>query len=73
MTSGEAENPRTVLPRSFNTVFYRLGTFFIVGAFTVGTIVPYTDPKLALVSSGKRTGAAASPYIIAMENLGVRG
>ncbi|PBK78847.1 hypothetical protein ARMSODRAFT_1078319 [Armillaria solidipes] len=73
MTSGEAENPRKVLPRSFNTVFYRLGTFFIVGAFTVGTIVPYTDPKLALVSSGKRTGAAASPYIIAMENLGVQG
>ncbi|KAK0439551.1 general amino acid permease AGP2 [Armillaria borealis] len=73
MTSGEAENPRKVLPRSFNTVFYRLGTFFIVGAFTVGTIVPYTDLKLALVSSGERTGAAASPYIIAMENLGVRG
>ncbi|KAK0211298.1 general amino acid permease AGP2 [Desarmillaria ectypa] len=73
MTSGEAENPRKVLPRSFNAVFYRLGTFFVVGAFTVGTIVPYTDPKLALVSSGKRTGAAASPYIIAMENLGIRG
>ncbi|KAG7448364.1 uncharacterized protein BT62DRAFT_767533 [Guyanagaster necrorhizus] len=73
MTSGEAENPRKVLPRSFNAVFYRLGTFFIVGAFTVGTIVPYTDPKLALASSGKRTGAAASPYIIAMETLGVRG
>ncbi|KAK0463518.1 general amino acid permease AGP2 [Desarmillaria tabescens] len=73
MTSGEAENPRKVLPRSFNAVFYRLGSFFIVGAFTVGTILPYTDPKLALVSSGKRTGAAASPYIIAMENLDVRG
>ncbi|PBK93262.1 amino acid transporter, partial [Armillaria gallica] len=72
MTSGEAENPRKVLPRSFNAVFYRLGMFFIVGAFTVGTIVPYTDPKLAMVSSGD-TGAAASPYIIAMKKLGVQG
>lgn len=37
--------------------------------------IPYNDPRLVAVLSGKGGGgtAAASPYVIAMQNLGIQG
>jgi yeast amino acid transporter len=32
MAAGETENPRGVMPRAFNAVFYRLTAFFVLGA-----------------------------------------
>ncbi len=32
MAAGEAENPRAVMPRAFNAVFYRLTAFFVLGS-----------------------------------------
>ncbi|KAK0437275.1 general amino acid permease AGP2 [Desarmillaria tabescens] len=34
MTAGEAENPRTTLPRTFKGVYTRVTTFFILGALS---------------------------------------
>jgi amino acid transporter len=45
-----------------------------MGALCVGIIVPYNDPTLVGIVSGTKSGsgtAAASPYVIAMQNLGV--
>lgn len=36
MAAGEAENPRKILPRAYNAVFYRLTFFFVLGALCVG-------------------------------------
>ncbi|KAJ7599092.1 general amino acid permease AGP2 [Mycena floridula] len=71
MTAGEAQNPRKVLPRAFNSVGFRLAFFFVIGAISVGTILPYNDPALLRVTANGASspGAAASPYVIAMQNM----
>ncbi|KIY65293.1 general amino acid permease AGP2 [Cylindrobasidium torrendii FP15055 ss-10] len=69
MTAGEAENPRKVLPRSFNSVFYRLATFFILGSLCVGIVVPYNDENLLNALSAAKPGAGSSPYVIAMQRM----
>lgn len=69
MTAGEAVNPRRVLPKAFNSVVYRLATFFVVGSLCVGIVIPYNDSNLKLAISDARPGAGSSPYVIAMERL----
>lgn len=46
MAAGEAENPRVVIPRAFNKVFYRLMAFFVLGSLAVEINVPYNDSEL---------------------------
>lgn len=69
MSAGEAENPRKVLPAAFNAVFYRLTTFFCLGALCVGILVPYDDAELTAAFENGLPGAAASPYVVAMNRL----
>jgi len=69
MAAGEAENPRVVMPKAYNAVFYRLTTFFILGALCVGINVPYNDPELTAAFKNGEPGAAASPYVVAMNRL----
>lgn len=71
MAAGEAENPRKVLPKAFNAVFYRLTTFFCLGSLAVGVLVPYNDPELQAAYREGLPGAAASPYVVAMNRLGI--
>ncbi|KAL0259729.1 hypothetical protein SLS55_005469 [Diplodia seriata] len=74
MVAGEAIYPRVTIKLAFKTVYLRFGCFFILGAFCVGVVLPYNDQTLANVlgSQGGSTGAA-SPYVIAMQNLGIDG
>lgn len=72
MAAGEAENPRVVMPRAFNAVFYRLTTFFVLGSLAVGILVPYNDAEMAAAFSTGKPGAAASPYVVAMNRLQIR-
>ncbi|KAJ8689211.1 general amino acid permease agp2 [Pleurotus ostreatus] len=69
MTAGKAVNPRCVLPKVFNSVIYRLATFFVVGSLCVGIVILYNNSNLKLVISDARPGAGSSPYVIAMERL----
>ena len=71
MAAGEAENPRVVMPSAYNKVFYRLTAFFVLGSLAVGINVPYTDAELASAFSNNEPGAAASPYVVAMNRLGI--
>ncbi|KAF7595426.1 hypothetical protein BBP40_006048 [Aspergillus hancockii] len=71
MAAGETENPRKVLPKAYNGVFYRLTSFFILGALCVGILVPYNDPIMSDAFEKDLPGAAASPYVIAMDRLGI--
>ncbi|KAL2196782.1 amino acid permease/ SLC12A domain-containing protein [Corynascus similis CBS 632.67] len=72
MAAGEAENPRTVMPRAFNAVFYRLTAFFILGSLAVGILVPYDDAEMTAAFKSGAPGAAASPYVVAMNRLQIR-
>ena len=72
MAAGEAENPRVVMPKAYNAVFYRLTAFFVLGALAVGINVPYNDRDLINAFKDGLPGAAASPYVVAMRRLGIR-
>ena len=69
MTAGEAENPRRVLPKAYNQVFVRLTAFFVLGSLAVGINVPYNDQELEDAFTNSAPGAAASPYVVAMNRL----
>ncbi|OLN87693.1 General amino acid permease AGP2-like protein 2 [Colletotrichum chlorophyti] len=74
MVAGEATHPRVYIKNAFKTVYWRFGLFFVGSALCVGIIVPYNDPTLLAIIGGKVAGAGtaqASPYVIAMNNLGV--
>lgn len=74
MVAAEAKRPRIYIKQAFKTVYWRFGIFFIGGALCAGIVIPYNDPKLVAVLSGTSSGggtAAASPYVIAMQNLGI--
>jgi amino acid transporter len=72
MVAGEAIYPRVTIKQAFKTVYWRFGCFFILGALCVGIVLPYDDPTLANLLNGGNTGtAASSPYVIAMQNLGI--
>lgn len=76
MVSAEAKRPRIYIKTAFKTVYWRFGIFFILGALAAGIIIPYNDPTLVGITSGDQTGggtAAASPYVIAMVNMGISG
>ena len=74
MVAAEAKRPRVFIKNAFKTVYYRFGLFFIGGALAVGIVCPYNDKTLVAILSGDKGGggtAAASPYVIAMANMGV--
>ncbi|KAK6851839.1 General amino acid permease AGP2 [Apiospora arundinis] len=74
MVSAEAKRPSIYIKTAFKTVYYRFGLFFIMGALCVGIVVPYNAKALQELYDGSGSGsgtAAASPYVIAMNNLGI--
>ncbi|KAI5194198.1 putative amino acid permease [Aureobasidium subglaciale] len=76
MVAAEAKRPRTYIKTAFKTVYWRFGIFFIGGALAAGIIVSHVDPELVAIVSGTGEGggtAAASPYVIAMKNMGISG
>lgn len=74
MVSAEAQRPSIYIKSAFKTVYYRFCVFFILGALAVGIVCAYDDPKLREIyfGSGGSGNAAASPYVIAMETMGVK-
>lgn len=74
MVAGETKLPRKYLRSAFQTTYLRIGLFFIGSAFCVGIVIPYNDSTLISILDGTSSGAgtaAASPYVIAMNNLGI--
>ncbi|KAK1231997.1 general amino acid permease agp2 [Marasmius sp. AFHP31] len=69
LAAGEAQAPRRILPRTFNSVIYRLVAFFVLGSLCIGIVVAYNDPNLLQSLSDARPGAGSSPYVIAMQRM----
>lgn len=72
MLAGEVKLPRKVLPRAFKQVFFRLTILFLGSCLCVGIVCSSNDPNLTAAISESRPGAGSSPYVIAMNNLGIR-
>ncbi|EFZ01534.1 amino acid permease family protein [Metarhizium robertsii] len=73
MVAAEAKRPRIYIKTAFKTIYWRFGLFFVGSALCVGIVVPWNDPTLQAVMKGEADGtsAAASPYVIAMKNMGI--
>lgn len=70
--SAEAKHPRIYIKKAFQTVYWRFGVFFIGGAVCVGILVAHNDPALVKAIATGESGSTASPYIIAMQDLGIK-
>lgn len=75
IAAAEVAQPRIILSTAFKTIYWRFVLFFVMGALCVGIVVPWNDPTLQAIFKGETAavGAAASPYVVAMTNLNVRG
>ena len=72
MVAAEAKRPRIYIKAAFKMVYIRFGIFFIGGALAVGIACNSRDPRLVeIITGGSNGSAAASPYVIAMQNLGI--
>ncbi|ODV83826.1 hypothetical protein CANARDRAFT_9117 [[Candida] arabinofermentans NRRL YB-2248] len=71
--AAEAQNPRKVIPKASSRFIYRLIFFYIVGILVLGVICDSNDTKLATAISAGESGAAASGFVIAIQNAGIHG
>jgi len=70
LAAAETANPRKSLPTAVKQVFWRITLFYIVSLTLVGLLVPYTDERL--LSGSSSVDAAASPFVIAIEDAGIK-
>ena len=71
VAAGEAENPRHNIPKAVRRVFWRILFFYVLGSLALGVLVPYNDPRLLKAISSGASGAAASPWVIAIYRAGI--
>ncbi len=70
-TSGETECPRRNLPKAANRFIYRLAFFYVGAAIIIGTITSSTDNQLLDAIAAGTSTAAASPFVIGIQNAGI--
>ncbi|KAJ5938216.1 hypothetical protein N7454_004558 [Penicillium verhagenii] len=71
LAAAETANPRKSLPTAIKQVFWRISIFYVISLTIVGLLVKYTDERL--VTGGSSADAHASPFVIAIENAGIKG
>ncbi|KAI0003573.1 proline permease [Xylariaceae sp. FL0662B] len=72
LAAGEIQNPRRTIPRVAKLIFYRLVGFYVVGVLCVGILCSSRDPRLLGAIENSEPGAAASPWVIGITNLGIK-
>lgn len=70
--AAEAEHPRVNLPKATSRFIYRMIFFYVCGALAIGIMVPYNDSRLMNAISNGSSGAAASPFVIGIQNAGIK-
>lgn len=69
--AAEAEAPRINLPKAADRFIYRLFFFYICGVLVIGCIVASNSPRLMSAISSGASNAAASPFVIGIQNAGI--
>ncbi|PGH13132.1 hypothetical protein AJ79_03839 [Helicocarpus griseus UAMH5409] len=72
IAAGETENPRRNIPKAVRRIFWRIAIFYVVSIFLVGMCVSRNDPRLLDAIDRGEPGVAASPFVIAIANGGIR-
>ncbi|WP_391209926.1 amino acid permease [Psychrobacillus sp. L4] len=60
VTAGEAKNPKTVIPRAIDTVFWRILLFYVGALFVIMSIYPWNE-----------IGNNGSPFVLMFEKIGI--
>lgn len=60
VTAGEAKNPKTVIPKAIDTVFWRILLFYVGALFVIMSIYPWNE-----------VGANGSPFVLMFEKIGI--
>nr|WP_260858120.1 amino acid permease [Bacillus sp. FJAT-22090] len=60
VTAGEAKNPKTVIPRAIDTVFWRILIFYVGALFVIMSIYPWNE-----------IGNNGSPFVLMFEKIGI--
>lgn len=72
VAAGEAENPRKNIPKAVRRVFWRILFFYVLGSLAIGVLVASDDKSLLKAQDEGAAGAAASPWVIGIQNAGVK-
>lgn len=72
VAAGETENPRRNIPKAVRRVFWRIAIFYVLSIFLVGLCVSAKDKHLLNAINDRSPGVAASPFVIAMQNGGIK-
>ncbi|CAF4218131.1 unnamed protein product [Adineta steineri] len=70
LAAAETDNPRKTIPAATKQVFWRISIFYVVSLTIIGCLVPYTSKRL--LSGTSSYDASASPFVIAIENAGIK-
>ncbi|CAG7560605.1 unnamed protein product [Fusarium equiseti] len=73
LSAGEIRNPRKTIPSVAKLIVGRILFFYIVGILAVGIICNSRDPRLLGAIEAGEPGAAASPWVLGLLNLGIQG
>lgn len=72
VAAGETENPRRNIPKAVRRVFWRIAIFYVLSIFLVSMCVSSKDPRLLNAIEKGAPGVAASPFVIAIANSGIK-
>ncbi|ODQ80795.1 hypothetical protein BABINDRAFT_180027 [Babjeviella inositovora NRRL Y-12698] len=69
--AGETEAPRRNIPKGVRRFIYRIVFLYISSVVVIGCIVPSNDPHLLSAIDAGASTAAASPFVIGIQNAGI--
>ncbi|SCU80676.1 LADA_0B08922g1_1 [Lachancea dasiensis] len=70
--AAESVNPRRNMPRVAQRFVYRLALFYVCGSLVIGIMVGYNNPRLLNAIASGESNAAASPFVIGIQEVGIR-
>ncbi|KAJ2057331.1 hypothetical protein GGI17_005702 [Coemansia sp. S146] len=70
VVAAESQRPAKLIPRATRQIVFRLAIFFVLSVFIMGLIIPYDDPQLINMDSGKDSGVI-SPFTIVFLKAGI--
>lgn len=72
LASSECKDQRRNIERASRRFVWRLVFFYVLGALSISVIVASNDPTLADALASNKPGAASSPFVIGIQNAGIK-
>lgn len=73
LTAGEIVNPRKAIPAVAKMIITRIALIYVVGVLAVGILCSSREPRLLGAIDSGEAGAAASPWVLGLMRVGIKG